>query len=503
MPALPANEFVLWLAGTGFAGGKMFMDAFIRQCIYDIHDGLRNGLTLFSRPTRAALIIAPEPDQPLFIYDPRNLLHGHEPKFEELYLDSTEWRRHARSSLIPSCDYIQPDDKLELAGLISYGCRSRPVFYQRWFTEHHPDMCSIGPTERWLEHAAWRLSHDLANKSELYTGISGHFLREFATHAVRDYIIDKMNMTIGWDSHIRVFPILESVLGISKTLEEGEWPRGELLFVEPSALSLVNFVARFPEEKRPAIDNFKHVRKLLQCVQGSQRRLVSDGTSLTGIAVGNGAGFSIVADFRGSHGFLSAGDELICSFADGSYHSSTLRAKMVQLEEALIESRLDAHRASQLFKIAAAIVHNGEKQKHGCTVVLDLNASPVQLPGHRLEKPLNLQEGDMLELAMALTRMDGAIHIGADLHLHGFACLLDGLAIRGEDGSRGARYNSALRFTAANRNIIVVVLSSDRPVSIIQEGIELSAQCAWVPVAGSIARLPTLEEWVQEEKIDA
>ena len=50
-----------------------------------------------------------------------------------------------------------------------------------WFTEHHPDMCSIGPTERWLEQAVWRVSHDIANEEELYTGISGGFLKEYAT----------------------------------------------------------------------------------------------------------------------------------------------------------------------------------------------------------------------------------------------------------------------------------------------------------------------------------
>ncbi len=67
-------------------------------------------------------------------------------------------------------------------------------------------MCSIGPTERWLEHAVYRFSHDIANEEELYTGISGGFLKEYATHAVRDYIVDEMNVLIGWDTRIRVYP---------------------------------------------------------------------------------------------------------------------------------------------------------------------------------------------------------------------------------------------------------------------------------------------------------
>ena len=74
--------------------------------------------------------------------------------------------------------------------MISYGGRSSSVVYQMWFTEHHPNMCSVGPSEMWLEQAVWRLSRDIANEEDLYTGISGSFLREYATHAIRDYLID-------------------------------------------------------------------------------------------------------------------------------------------------------------------------------------------------------------------------------------------------------------------------------------------------------------------------
>ncbi|WP_432215083.1 hypothetical protein, partial [Salmonella enterica] len=76
--------------------------------------------------------------------------------------------------------------------------------------EHHPDLCSIGPTECWLEHAVWRFSHDMANDLDLYTGISGYFLREYATHAVRDHIIDQMNLLLGWDTSVRIYPVLDA-----------------------------------------------------------------------------------------------------------------------------------------------------------------------------------------------------------------------------------------------------------------------------------------------------
>ena len=83
------------------------------------------------------------------------------------------------------------------------------------------------------------------------------------------------------------------------------------------------------------------------------------------------------------------------------------------------------------------------------------------------------------------------------MHLHGFACILDGKSIPGEDRSRGARFNSALRFTAEHENIVIAVVSFDRPVSIIQGGIELNATYALKPVSSRLPKPPTLKDWIR------
>ena len=103
----------------------------------------------------------------------------------------------------------------------------------------------------------------------------------------------------------------------------------------------------------------------------------------------------------------------------------------------------------------------------------------------------------MLELAKALSRVDGALHIGRDLHLHGFACLLDGQAVPGENRARGARFNSALRFTAQHPDLLTIVVSADRPASVIQGGMELTAQCDWKPLYGYVPSPPTLMEYIK------
>jgi DNA integrity scanning protein DisA with diadenylate cyclase activity len=194
--------------------------------------------------------------------------------------------------------------------------------------------------------------------------------------------------------------------------------------------------------------------------------------------------------------------EKICSFFDGSFHSTTHRAKLVQVEETFLESDLDTDTQDTMYKIVSDIVHTAETGKYGCTLVIDLNPEPVGISGQSLVKPLDLREQTDLELAKSFAKVDGALHIGADMKLHAFACLLDGRALVAEDRARGARFNSALRFTAEHRNLIVVVVSSDRPVSIIQEGVELSAQCPLEPVSTCMMLPPALEEWIRESEPD-
>ncbi|MBT3486210.1 MAG: DNA-binding protein [Desulfobacula sp.] len=454
--------------------------SFTHRCIVETIEGLRDGLTQFSGLSRTAVIFSIKPDDPIQIYDPQRLLTGHEPKFKELYIDNDDWRKKINISYDKKkFSNLIVEKNLELAGLISYGGRSSSVVYQMWFTEHHPDMCSIGPTERWLEQAVWRFSHDIANEEDLYTGISGSFLREYATHAVRDYLVDEMNALIGWDTQVRIYPILEAVLKISRTPEEGAWPKGELIFVEKRSLPMMEFMTKFPEAEQPMLENVGHIRKLLQSVENSDRKLVSDEKTIIGIIKGEKPDFSITADFKGRYGFLKLNDNIVCSFTDGSFKSTTRKANLVQVEEALLESSMEPVKASTLFKIVTSLVHNAATQRHGCSIVIDLNEKPIFISGHSLEQPLDLENHEYLELTKSLSKVDGALHLGGDLKLHGFACLLDGHYIPGEDRARGARFNSALRFTAEHDNIIVIVVSSDDHVSIMIDGIALNTSCLW------------------------
>ncbi|NDV19990.1 DNA-binding protein [Pseudodesulfovibrio sp. JC047] len=463
-------------------------------CIFHILDGLRQGLSHFSSRSRAAVVYAQTRNSPPRICDPQNLLEGHEPKLRDYYLNSNRWR--GRLPLGQELDVISSDKAgLDLSGIITLGAHSRPMHYQMWFTEEHPDMCSLGPTSNWLEYAAELVSQNFETCNVMGLDTAGFMLQHCATHAIRNYIVDKRSR-LGWmDTQIRVYPFLDAIMGISGTKEEGAWPRGRIVVVEPSQLDQVRFICRFPLHEQPRLFDTKHVRKLLQAVEFSGRVLVSDGSTVLGIAIGPMPGAYLAAQFSGTHGFLWIKDDLVCSFSDGRFLSSNLKANLVQLEEQLLETDLTMEDQHTLLRIASHIVNRVRDRKHGCTLIVDAGASILKTAGQHLEAPLDLQESSQLKLACSLAKLDGGLHIYRDLQLYGFGCLMDGRCVPGENRARGARFNSALRFTAQHEDIVVVVVSSDRPVSIIKNGVELTAQCHFRQIRG-LGRPPLLADWV-------
>lgn len=476
------------------------LDGFAAQCIPHVAEALKRGLSHFSGHSRVALLYAESADSPMRAYDPQRLLKGHEPLLAELYLQDRSWRQAHNGPDLGDGVCETP----QLSGLVSCGGHGQKPFYQVWFTEHHPDMCTVGPTQRWLEYAAGVLAAQLSDCRGARLTDAEYVLSGYATHSVRDHIIDTRARLQGPDTALRVYPMLDAVLAVSKTREEGAWARGRILFCEPEQVRGLNFQAKFPPSERPVLSQTKHVRKLLTAVatdlhKKNGRVLVSDGHEIVGIANGPMPVAGLCAEFRGSYGFLYLQDEVVASFSDGHFSSSNRRAKLVQLEELLLEEDLESQTRFDLFNAVSSIVHMAQERYFGTVLAIDLGAQPMDLAGQNLEHPLDLTTPEGLEMAASLAKLDGALHLTRDVRLPAFACLLDGRRTTGEDRARGARYNSTLRFTAEHPNFIGVVVSSDRPVSVVRSGVELTAQCEWLPDDPS-EQLMVLEEWVGEDR---
>ena len=463
--------------------------------LYYVLDGLRQGLCKFSGPSRAAIIYAIAPEDPLRILDPQNLLHEHKTAIRKYFVDSDEWRRDLPQSHQFFFDQAQARS-LELPGVLSLGRRARNSSYQMWFTDYHTDMCSIGPTLRWLEFALSHLSQSLIVQDMLSVESAGRLLQEMAVHSIHDHILDECNRTAGITPRFRVYNLLESIIQISKTPEEGAWARGRLGFVEPSRISQVRFLSRFPKAERPYMGNYKHVRKLLQSVERSPRTLISDGESIIGIAIDELPPPCLCCEFRGRHGMLILDHMPVCSFSDGAFHSTNRKPKLATLQEALQKWPFSQEHRQNLFNGITRIVAAAGEEKYGCTIVIDPGQPPLHFPGQGLETPMSIDSDENLSLAAALAKVDGALHIDRNLKLRAFACLMDGPSLPAEDRARGARYNSALRFTVKHPGVIVVVVSSDRPVSVIENGIDLSKPPTWPAISGILRIPPALAHWL-------
>ncbi len=466
--------------------------------IYSVLEGLRKGLTHFAGSSRAALLIAEKPDGPLHVHDPQDLLSGHEPKLREIYVNSNSWRAKAPAahSLKPFGSVVAADD-IALAGLISYGAYSRSVFYQRWFTEHQPNLCDIGPTRCWLEHAVWLLTHDFASEGAFFTAASKLALEGFEVHAIRNHLQKVLTGILGRPPRLQLYPVLESILGVSLTREEGDSPTGELIFVDPRLIEDCDWIIRFPKEDAPLLNNYKHVRKLLLAVENSSRCLVSDGVRLLGIAAAVYGQASVKARFLGGIGIITVDGMPQCSFSDGRFFASTRKPNLVLLEEALLDFKIDPEARQNIFQTTASIVESARNRGHGCSIIIDPNGTLTTVSGQHLATPLDLGHPGHLDLAKSLSKVDGSLHIGPGGTLLAFSCLLDGRAVLSEDRSRGARFNSALRFTAEHTNVVVVVVSEDRPVSIFQHGVQINGKCEWKPTQDIELNPYSLEEWLE------
>ena len=470
-----------------------------KLCVTNILNGLIEGLSKYSKPTRVAVIFAESFDTPFQIFDYHDLLRGHESKIKKIFqTNDKEFRNELKGNMKNQADgSFVPYTDLELAGLISFGGSCSDLFYQVWFAEHHPDMCSTQPTERWLEQAANLLVHDYSSQRAAINS-SEYVLKNYALQAIADHVVDERERNLGFDSTFHVSSILGNVLEISKTKEEGLWARGNLFFTDPETIEQIDFVTKIQRHERPLVTNFKHTRKLLVAVEKSSRKLVSDGHTIIGITEGPVPDYAIAAEFRGEYGFLSLGTQKIASFFDGGFHSTTREAKMVELEELLLDLDIETEAATILFQVVTHLVHSAGRARHGCTLVLDFNSDPIRLSGHVLDPALSLLEPQNLDLACSLLKIDGAVHLTDKSQLKGFGCLLDGKTVHWENRARGARYNSALRFSADNRKVVVVVVSADRPVSIVYNGIEISALCSTDPLFHMTSELTSLESYLNE-----
>lgn len=116
------------------------------------------------------------------------------------------------------------------------------------------------------------------------------------------------------------------------------------------------------------------------------------------------------------------------------------------------------------------IVETATSQKHGTMIVISAHAEEEAVRLHSQGTPVEPAVlGD--EMIRRVTSIDGAVLLDAEGRCHAVGVILDGRATSRGRPSRGARYNSALRYVNdAAGPTIAVVISEDGRVDVLPEG---------------------------------
>ncbi|MBS7526112.1 DNA integrity scanning protein DisA nucleotide-binding domain protein [Fusibacter paucivorans] len=267
----------------------------------------------------------------------------------------------------------------------------------------------------------------------------------------------------------------ESISKISSLSYEKTFSNGKILLASLDDLTRLTRNSAFERivsfETAIPLHRLRHIRKILE-LSGDDIYLLSDGEYIYGTVRILDAveasrylnqlltiEFSHYASWQLSYNlvrlFQVVHEELFIPKPKISYYkfSRTLRE---------LYPEFNAKHTLQLYKL----ILEAFKQIKGTLIVLSKNARSEALrlknQGFVIE-PKPLSESDI----QSITRIDGAILMDLDGVCHGIGVILDGIATEKGDPSRGARYNSAIRYVetvshnTTYADVIVIVISED------------------------------------------
>jgi hypothetical protein len=325
-----------------------------------------------------------------------------------------------------------------------------------WFLKPAPNIEACNLLQSWLASVSDALN-DIWNRSR-----GASISARLAVRGLQFWALDVVAGAICARQQVDVekFPIrgcLHALARVSRTQEEGHAPKGTITFVHKDDPAYVQFKSKVP------LNDSKHIGKLL-AVSKSPAELISDGSNLIGVSSKTVTNYVLKAEFMRGNADILSNDEVICHIVAGELRSP-VKDHVHVIKNVLSDSSL-----SRAADFAADLVKQAVRNKFGCTLVLDPSDNPPILSGHRLKVP----SADV-GVVSGMASVDGAVQINGKGQAVAFSCILDGDALKDEALSRGARYNSARRFSKkrSSKKLGIVVVSADGPITIFARGTEL------------------------------
>jgi hypothetical protein len=223
--------------------------------------------------------------------------------------------------------------------------------------------------------------------------------------------------------------------------------------------------------QRPAsLRDYRTVRKLLEISDGGLFLLCADGEvygfGRSADAAGAAPAGQFLVAFTGQHRWrLSLGPRVLMEVTYGQPHLPKERLNAVDFRRTVERTfpAMDGDDVGTLW----ALVSAATEQRHGTMVVVSTGAEreAARLGTQAIATAPTLLTPALMRL---ITAIDGAVLIDPGNRCHAIGAILDGLATEAGDPSRGARYNSAIRYVASSLHAcLAIVVSEDGMINVV------------------------------------
>lgn len=294
--------------------------------------------------------------------------------------------------------------------------------------------------------------------------------------------------------------LFEACNAISSLRYEGEEGIGNMLIARKGH---PNVEVTLSLERPVRMKYPRAVRKLLEISLG-ELNLLSDSGSVYGFGRTSGPydqraeDLFLIRFVRHNAWELSHDGHEMMQVVDGQPHLPKEKIDRRKFDRNVerIFSEVDSREIGRLWDL----VLEATKQRHGSLVVISSGAGEEAL---RLESQATVIEPIQLtsNLMKRITAIDGAVLVDPSSTCHAIGVILDGPATEKGDPSRGARYNSAVRYVESQKedhaySCLAIVVSEDGTVDLLPD---LMPQISRSVILEKIEELAELKE---EENLD-
>lgn len=293
---------------------------------------------------------------------------------------------------------------------------------------------------------------------------------------------------------------LDLIGRLSTAVEEGQRHSGALVFASERTAAEFPQVASLSRNTQPRIHEVKRLGKLLAGTRDARDPevglLVADGVAVGYVPLGQALPKrALVVRFANGVGRIAVGDRPLARVRDGDFLAHDPPDPLAGLDPALRHVGVVDGTTLPGVLATRIVAEHAARRRHGCTVVIDCRPRPTPLAGHVLDPPPDATALTRNRVLQGLAEIDGAVQITLKGNVVAFGALLDGPQHEHEDLSRGARFNSALRFSHANPGVVIVVCSSDGGATVAAAGRTFPVR-APTRYAVELNEIPTLDDWL-------